>query len=156
VIESRPLRRLAIAGIRNMFEVRVKARFSAAHNLRNYIGDCERLHGHNWLVEVAVTGQRDKEGMVVDFRTLREILNRAIETLDHEYLNEVEYFKEHNTTTENIAEYLFDRVSSALPEGLKVSRVTAWESPDCCVSVYPSENGTSAHLGAHKSGLREV
>jgi 6-pyruvoyltetrahydropterin/6-carboxytetrahydropterin synthase len=120
-----------------MFEVRVKGGFSAAHNLRDYDGDCERLHGHNWLVEVAVTGERDKDGLVVDFRVLKDIMREKLDKLDHKYLNEIEYFARRNTTTENIAEYLFDELSSALPKGLAVSRVTAWESPDCSVSYSP-------------------
>lgn len=120
-----------------MFEVKVQDRFSAAHSLRNYEGDCENLHGHNWLVEVSVVGQRAGNGMVVDFRVLKKALSEALGKLDHRHLNELEYFKKHNTTTENIAEYIFHMVSSAIPEGLKVSRVTAWESPGNGVSFHP-------------------
>jgi len=40
-----------------VFEITVEEQFSAAHALRNYPGDCEHLHGHNWAVEVTVERQ---------------------------------------------------------------------------------------------------
>ena len=123
-----------------MFEVKVQGRFSAAHNLRNYKGDCERLHGHNWLVEAAVTGKRDADGMVVDFRILRNALDGVLDSLDHKHLNEIEYFKDRNTTTENVAEYLFGKLSSVLPEGARLSYVSAWESPGNGVTYRPGDN----------------
>ena len=41
-----------------MFELKVIGEFSAAHNLRGYLGKCEELHGHNWKVEVVITGRK--------------------------------------------------------------------------------------------------
>lgn len=117
-----------------MFEVKVQGGFSAAHKLRGYQGDCEHLHGHNWMVELSVAGERGGDGMVVDFRVLKEALRKVLDPLDHKYLNELDYFKERNTTSENIAEYLFGEVSSTLPEGVRVSCVTVWESPNCGVT----------------------
>ena len=56
-----------------MYEVMVKLTFSAAHRVEDYPGNCERLHGHNWVVEVfARTEQLDGLGMVVDFRKLKD------------------------------------------------------------------------------------
>jgi 6-pyruvoyltetrahydropterin/6-carboxytetrahydropterin synthase len=128
-----------------MFEVKVQGRFSAAHNLVDYQGDCEKLHGHNWLVELAVAGRPDKSGMVVDFRVLKKVLDGALEELDHKYLNELEYFKDRSTTTENIAEYIFCEVAAALPGGVSVKYVSTWESPGCGVTYRPggdlNENG---------------
>lgn len=112
-----------------MFEVKVQGGFSAAHNLRGYQGDCENLHGHNWMVEVAVAGERARDGMVVDFRVLKAALRKMLDTLDHKYLNELDYFKERNSSCENIAEYLFKELSAILLDGVRVSYVTVWESP---------------------------
>ena len=39
-----------------MYEVSVDETFAAAHNLRNYKGKCENLHGHNYKVRVTLTG----------------------------------------------------------------------------------------------------
>ena len=123
-----------------MFEVKVQGRFSAAHNLRDYEGDCENLHGHNWLVEISITGKRSENGMVMDFRVLKKALSETLAELDHQYLNKLEYFKTHNTTTENITEYIYSEVSSRMPEGIKVNRVTAWESQGSGISYYPDNS----------------
>jgi len=119
------------------FEVKVQGRFSAAHNLRDYSGDCEKLHGHNWLVELGVAGKRDESGMVLDFRILKDVLGNAIGDLDHKYLNELEYFKERNTTTENIAQYIWIQAADAVPAGLTVEYVSVWESPGNGVTYRP-------------------
>jgi 6-pyruvoyltetrahydropterin/6-carboxytetrahydropterin synthase len=121
-----------------MFEVKVQGSFSAAHNLRDYSGDCERLHGHNWLVELAVGGVRDDSGMVVDFRILKDSLGRVLGGLDHQYLNDLDYFKKRNTTTENIAEYIYGEASHSIPAGLRIAYVSVWESPGSGVTYRPS------------------
>jgi len=41
-----------------MYELMVESKFSAAHQLRGYQGQCEKLHGHNWRVTAAVTAER--------------------------------------------------------------------------------------------------
>jgi 6-pyruvoyltetrahydropterin/6-carboxytetrahydropterin synthase len=62
-----------------MFEIRVKADFSAAHNLKNYEGKCEKLHGHNWIVEAAFRYEKvDKNGLAVDFKIAKTALKGVI------------------------------------------------------------------------------
>jgi 6-pyruvoyltetrahydropterin/6-carboxytetrahydropterin synthase len=41
-----------------MYELTINASFSSAHNLREYGGACERLHGHNWDVEVTIGAEK--------------------------------------------------------------------------------------------------
>ncbi|MGD9343567.1 MAG: 6-carboxytetrahydropterin synthase, partial [Desulfuromonadales bacterium] len=49
----------------------IKTSFAAAHNLINYQGDCENLHGHNWRVEVTVAAEKlDNAGLGIDFKIL--------------------------------------------------------------------------------------
>ena len=40
-----------------MFVLKIVTDFASAHSLRDYPGDCSRLHGHNWQVEVMVSSQ---------------------------------------------------------------------------------------------------
>jgi 6-pyruvoyltetrahydropterin/6-carboxytetrahydropterin synthase len=116
-----------------MFEIRVKTDFSAAHNLRNYHGKCERLHGHNWALE-AVFGYRSlaKDGMAVDFKIARAVLKEAVCDLDHAYLNELKALKGMNPTSENIAKFIFDRVSK---KNKNIKSIAVWENKDSC-AVY--------------------
>ncbi len=109
-----------------MYEVKVEKHFSSAHKLREYKGRCENLHGHNWKVEVSVKSKSlDKIGLVVDFRELKEKLTKVLKALDHTYLNELDYFKKINPTSENIAKYVFDSLKS---QNLTPSKVIVWES----------------------------
>jgi 6-pyruvoyltetrahydropterin/6-carboxytetrahydropterin synthase len=122
-----------------VYEVSVEGRFSAAHNLREYQGDCERLHGHNYQVRAAVrVAETGADGLAVDFRDLKAALGEVLEDLDHRYLNEdVPDFAEGkmNPTTENLARFVFDRLAAReLSAGVRVSAVTVWESPGCSVT----------------------
>ena len=70
-----------------MYEVTIKRAFSAAHSLKEIGGKCEKLHGHNFTVEVSVaTEQLNSEGLVVDFRVLKDWTEQTIKEFDHKYL----------------------------------------------------------------------
>jgi len=117
-----------------VYKLQVEADFSSAHNLRGYKGKCEELHGHNWKVELTVGSKDlDKTGMVLDFKFLKASLNRILDKLDHKYLNEIDYFKEVNPTSENIAKYIYDSLKSEVP-GL--NSITVWESDKARATYY--------------------
>lgn len=113
-----------------MYEVMVEGSFSAAHNLRGYRKKCEKLHGHNWKVEVGIRGEKlDKTGMLINFREVKDYLERIMEKLDHKYLNEISHFKVTNPTSENIARFIYNELKSRLKSShYRVNKVTVWES----------------------------
>jgi len=119
-----------------MYELKVITDFAAAHQLRNFRGECEKLHGHNWRIEVILSGNRLNEaGLLIDFKDVKTAANNILEDLDHSYLNDLPQFKNENPSSENIAAYLFQRLSSELNNShLKVTKVTAWESDSACAS----------------------
>ncbi len=121
---------------RRIYELKVVSDFAAAHNLRNFRGKCENLHGHNWKVEVVVRGtELDSSGVVLDFAEIKKVIRELLSELDHRYLNDIEFFKEHNPSSENIARYLFDKLAERLNGGsLWIHSVSAWESPDACAT----------------------
>jgi len=124
-----------------MFELRVVTRFAAAHRLTMVGAKCENLHGHNWKIEVYVQGPSiDKGGVLVDFGVIKRHVRELMETLDHKFLNELEYFSENTPpSSENIARYLADTLAARMElPGIRVSRVTAWESEDASATYYPS------------------
>lgn len=69
----------------------------------------------------------DDLGMVADFKDLKGIVENIISELDHKYLNDVEYFKHVNPTSENIAKYIYDRAKGKLPRAT-IESVTVWET----------------------------
>ena len=119
-----------------MYELKIVSQFAAAHQLREYHGGCENLHGHNWKIEVFVQGEElGKDGLLIDFRIIKKATNEFLEELDHRFLNELENFQERNPSSENIARYIFESLSRQLEsENVKVSRVSAWESDSACAT----------------------
>lgn len=96
-----------------MFHIFVETHFSAGHHLRNYPGNCERPHGHNWKVKITVKASKlDELGMGVDFRTLKNSLGRIMDDLDHRNLNEHPDFLDKNPSSENIAVLIFNRLKN--------------------------------------------
>jgi 6-pyruvoyltetrahydropterin/6-carboxytetrahydropterin synthase len=124
-----------------MYELVITAQFSAAHNLRNYHGKCEHLHGHNWRVEVFVRADAlGKGGIVLDFRILREETEKALEALDHQYLNDLPFFQKDEPSSENIARYVYNALEERLsPYGVRPHKVTAWESEGAGASYLGGE-----------------
>ncbi|HAM39634.1 MAG: 6-carboxytetrahydropterin synthase QueD [Elusimicrobia bacterium RIFOXYC2_FULL_34_12] len=113
-----------------MFEISIRESFSAAHNLRNYKGRCEHLHGHNYTVEATVCGKMlDKTGMLLDFSVLKDEVKKIISEFDHKYLNETKPFSKTNPTAENIAKYIYNRLKLQIANNrLQISEVIVWET----------------------------
>jgi len=117
------------------YTLKVITDFAAAHWLRDYPGDCSRLHGHNWKVEVEVEATAlDELGMGLDFKTIRQETRRVTARLDHRCLNELPPFDAINPTAENIAAYIHGELAQRLDDGrIRVAAVTLWETDRACV-----------------------
>jgi 6-pyruvoyltetrahydropterin/6-carboxytetrahydropterin synthase len=123
----------------SVYELFVEAWFSAAHRLVDYPGDCARIHGHNWKVEVRVVCRElDALGLGLDFRDLKNIVAQALDALDHATLNELDDFRTVNPSAENIAKYIYAAVRALLAPRISLSSVTVTESPGVGV-VYREE-----------------
>ncbi len=98
-----------------MFDIFIDTHFSAGHHLRNYPGNCEKPHGHNWKVRATVRADNlDELGMAIDFRTVKNAVNKVMDNLDHLDLNEHPAFTEENPSSENIAVYIFRELEKIL------------------------------------------
>ncbi|MFB3924553.1 MAG: 6-carboxytetrahydropterin synthase QueD [Syntrophales bacterium] len=119
-----------------MYEVTIKRSFSAAHMLKEIGGKCEKLHGHNFIVEVtAAAAQLNDEGVLIDFRELKGWTGEILETLDHRCLNELPCFRQTNPSSENVAAYIFHGLAEkAKSSRVRISKVTVWESEDARVT----------------------
>ena len=124
-----------------MFEITVQDTFSSGHYLRDYYGKCENPHGHNYRVLVTLIGEQlEPNGLLLDFKLLKSILQPTIKYLDHFMINDLEPFTSVNPSAENIAKYFFDRVSSQLLEmtggRVRVKDCTIWETDTSYARYY--------------------
>ena len=119
-----------------MFVLKIVTDFAAAHSLRDYPGNCSRLHGHNWCVEVKVQAEvLDETGIAIDFREIKNQTKEVVNRLDHFYLNDIKPFDEINPTAENIAKYFFDELKKLInTDTVSVKEVTIWETPRSAVT----------------------
>jgi len=101
-------------------------------------GTCEKLHGHNFIVEVSICSSALTEaGILIDFRILKQWADEILTEFDHKYLNDISYFKDTSPSSENVARFIYDRIAEKVKKSnLDVSRVTVWESEDARVSYY--------------------
>jgi 6-pyruvoyltetrahydropterin/6-carboxytetrahydropterin synthase len=123
-----------------IFEVKISVGFAAAHKLKDFRGKCENLHGHNWKIEVVLRGKSlDPIGILVDFGEMKAATKQALQEVDHKYLNELPFFSQNNPSSENIARFLFERLSARFNnENSWLHSVSAWESPDACATYMES------------------
>lgn len=124
-----------------MYQVSVDETFAAAHNLRDYHGKCEDLHGHNYKVRVVLAGEElDATGLLYDFVHLKQVIQDVIRQLDHKYLNELAPFDKLNPSAENIARHIHDQATKQLremPNGAAVASVTVWETETSAATFRP-------------------
>jgi len=122
-----------------MFELKVIDHFAAAHQLKMVAEKCENLHGHNWKVEVFVAGQNLNEaGVLIDFGELKDHVSQIMATLDHKFLNELDFLSDRNPSSENVAKYIASELQARMEAGpVKVSRITVWESESACATYTP-------------------
>lgn len=120
-----------------------KAHFNAAHRLHNpnwtdeknkaVFGLCNNpsYHGHNYEMEVKVTGEVDPEtGYLIDLKDLKDLIKTEIENrFDHKNLNlDTEEFKNLNPTAENICYVIWQILSKKLDDRYEV-KIRLYETP---------------------------
>jgi 6-pyruvoyltetrahydropterin/6-carboxytetrahydropterin synthase len=112
--------------------VAVEFDFDAAHNLPNYAGKCERLHGHTYRLQVFCRAPvSPSTGLAIDFAEVKKVVrSRVVDVLDHTYINETIPI----SSAENIAIWAWDRLAAALP----LYELRVYETAGCFV-VYRGE-----------------
>ena len=122
--------------------------FSASHRYHNEAWDAARNravfgacnnapgHGHNYLLDVTVSGEVDRyTGMVVNLFDLKRVLQEVLEDFDHNHLNlDTPYFKDAIPTTENIARVLWQRLETQKDIG-RLHAIRLYEDEDLFADV---------------------
>lgn len=123
----------------NLYILRLKTEFSAAHRLVNYPGVCNNIHGHNFKVKIKVAASKlDESGMAIDMLELKQKLQSVVSPYDHTTLNNKAPFNRLNPTSENLAFTFYNKLKKILPVNCRLMEITVQESDAFAVSF--SEN----------------
>lgn len=103
-------------------------KFSAAHCLPSLgpTNKCTNVHGHNYVVTVAVeSGELNEHGMVVDCAEITKVIAPIIQRLDHSNLNDSFNFP---TTSENLAAWFYEQITNLDPSWVEVAETESIKS----------------------------
>lgn len=142
-----------------MLRLTKSLRFEAAHRLfrddwpedqnSEVFGRCARMHGHDYVVEIAVCGRPDPEdGMVLNVAELKRLAGVAfLDEVDHTLLNEWGALEGRLPTVENLCLAIWRRMSMALRGHAMISKrkielesVRLWESPNNSATTWTGED----------------
>ena len=117
-------------------------KFSAAHRYHNagwseernraVFGEDSRIHGHNYELEVSLTGPVNPDtGVLADLGAVKAVLQeRVIGVLDHAHIEEeIAWFQNRQPTSENLVVYIWEQLAPNLPVGVRLVRVRLHETP---------------------------
>ena len=121
-----------------MFAVEVRDHVMVAHSFTGEVfGPAQALHGATFVIDAAFLAETlDKHGIVVDIGRAHDALRAIVKEINYRNLDELPEFKGHNTTTEFLTKYIFDRLAAAAKNGalgrnageLAMLRITISES----------------------------
>lgn len=132
----------------------LRAHFCASHALKDYDGDCSKLHGHTWKVEITflyqdkntslsrfdhygvlASDELSADCMAADFRVLKNIVNKCLP--DHRHLND--FFGSDNVTAEYLSNVLFNSIRKSIDNVFNgrvwLSKLVIYESDDAAAFV---------------------
>lgn len=135
-----------------MYSVSTEGNFDAAHFLKDYQGKCKNIHGHRWRVVVQVSAtslleDKQNQGMVADFKDVKEALNQLLNTFDHTLIYEKDSLKPalkkllqkedfalrevpFRPTAENFSRFFYEE----LKKSMNVTQVSVYETPNNCAT----------------------
>ena len=102
-----------------MFAVEVRDHVMIAHSFTGEMfGPAQALHGATFVIDAAFLSEAlDPNGVVIDIGRAHEVLRGIIKDINYRNLDDLPEFKGHNTTTEFLTKYVFDRLATAARAG---------------------------------------
>lgn len=130
--------------------------FEAAHALTGYKGKCAHLHGHGYKLSVCVRGEAGTDGMVIDFKLLKQIVNeQVIDIYDHALIvseSAIDSFDMRSElfsnvirckfvpTSENLLIEFAHKISKSLPEKVELFSLTLSETQGNSAQWFAQDN----------------
>jgi len=105
---------------------------------REVFGPDARVHGHNYKLEVTVTGEINPDtGFLIDLGELSQIVNdNVLSKLDHsQFEKDLPWFKDKQPSSENLVIFIWDEISKYL-KSAKLHRIRIVETPTIYTDYY--------------------
>lgn len=141
-----------------MYTITKEIEWDMGHRVTNHHSKCRNLHGHRYKLQVTLTGElvdvegESSQGMLIDFSDIKDIAMTEIhDVLDHGFMmwtqdslfSRFEHIKDKEDqkfifvdfvpTAENLAKYIWDilvkKYEDKFSTGLKLHKITLWETP---------------------------
>ena len=127
-------------------------KFCAAHKYWNHgwdhnknhevFGDDIKVHGHNYLLDVTITGPiDDSSGFIYDIQKIKKIVyEKVISILDHSQIQEdIEWFKGKQPSTENLVIFIWEQIASQIESPAKLYKIKLRETPTIFTEYFGPE-----------------
>jgi 6-pyruvoyltetrahydropterin/6-carboxytetrahydropterin synthase len=106
--------------------------FEAGHQLTDsYTEACQHQHGHGYKLFVTFEGDIQENGMVMDFKLMKKIVQPIVDYFDHNFFTK-ESFAGKNPTAENMCVFIFDRIREKTS---LIKKVQLWETEDSYAEI---------------------
>ena len=128
-------------------------KFCAAHKYwnekwskdKNYqvFGDDVRVHGHNYILDITITGTVDEDsGFIYDIQKLKSLVDdKVIKVLDHSQIQEdINWFKGKQPSTENLVLFIWESIASHVDKPAKLYKIKLRETPTIFTEYYGPDN----------------
>ena len=90
---------------------------------------CATIHGHNYVLIVSISGVVDENtGMIIAFEDMKKVIGDVVDTFDHTYLNDHEFFTKKATTVENFAFLIWQLLESGFKNQVTVEKIELFET----------------------------
>lgn len=143
-----------------------RAQFSASHRYwlpelsetenADRFGLCVRApgHGHNYVLFVAMAGELDEYGMVLNLSDVKQVIKREVTSqLDFSYLNNAwAEFSQTLPTTENIARVIWQRLAPHLP----IVNIQLFEHPELWAEYKGNDMEAALTISTHFSAAHRL
>ena len=115
-----------------LFTVSVETHFWASHQLTLADGSKEPLHRHNWAVTADVSSDKlNSMGLVMDFCRFKAMVDNIVAEFDNIPLDRIDYFQRKNSSAENVAKYIYEKLRAKLPGDVNLQSISVVEEPGC-------------------------
>ena len=101
------------------------------------------IHGHNYLLDITISGPIDKEsGFIINLKLLNKLIEKnVLSILDHRQIEkDINWFENFQPSTENMVAFIWGQISDKIPIPAKLHKIRLQETPTIYTEYYGPEN----------------